>query len=439
LVLAQLEALRDEGHEVIGISAPGPWVADLEREGIRHVPLDSSTRAMDLRADARSARELWRVLRRERLDVLHAHTPKAGVYGRVVGRLAGIPVVVNTVHGLYATPTDRALKRLAVYSLEAVAARFSDAELVLNPEDFDLMRRAGITRRARLVGGGVDLVRYDPDRVTGPEREDVRATLGVRAGQVLVGAVGRLVAEKGYPELFEAFRRLDPECYALVIAGADDPDKRDALPREMLARARAEGVRLLGHRDDLDALYGAMDLFVLPSHREGLPLAGMEAAAMGLPIVATDVRGCRQVVAPGRNGLLVPVRDAPAIAAAISKLGDDPGLRAEMGAAGRALARTEFDEGRVARASLDTYREVANRKGIPMDRVDVLHVVTSDDRRGPETHALELAAALERRGQRVRTVALAPGSHGGGLGVPTLGTRRLRSSSRTAPRHSPPA
>jgi glycosyltransferase involved in cell wall biosynthesis len=423
LVLAQLTALRDEGHDVIGISAPGPWVADLEREGIRHVRLGSSTRAMDLGADARSARELWHVLRRERPDVLHTHTPKAGVYGRVVGRLAGVPVVVNTVHGLYATPSDRAAKRLAVYALEALAARFSDAELVLNPEDFDLMRRTGITRRARLVGGGVDLMRFDPDRVTDAERDDLRAALGVGAGQVLVGAVGRLVAEKGYPELFDAFRRLDPERYTLVVAGADDPDKHDALPPGTLARARADGVRLLGQYDDMDTLYKAMDLFVLASHREGLPLAGMEAAAMGLPVVMTDVRGCRQIVEPGRTGLLVPVGDAPVLAAAISKLGDDPELRAEMGAAGRALAQSEFDERQVARVSLDTYREVAARKGIPRERVDVLQVVTSDDRRGPETHAVELGVALERRGHRVRTVALAPGPHGGGLDVSTLGTR----------------
>jgi glycosyltransferase involved in cell wall biosynthesis len=425
LVLPQLTALRDEGHDVIGISAPGPWVADLERAGIRHVPIESATRAMDLRADVRSARELWAVLRRERPDVLHTHTPKAGVYGRVLGRLAGVPVVVNTVHGLYATPTDPLAKRLAVYSLEAVAARFSDAELVLNPEDFDLMRRTGITRRARVIGGGVDLGRFDPGRVSDAQRVQMRAVLGVPPEQLLLGAVGRLVAEKGYPELFEAFRRLDRERFALVVAGADDPDKPDALPPEVRARACADGVRFLGHRSDLDVLYKSMDVFVLPSHREGYPLAGMEAAAMGVPIVATDVRGCRQIVEPGRNGLLVPPGDAAAIAAAISELGDDARLRSEMGGAGRALARERFDGRRIAQASLDTYLEVAARKGIPSEPVDVLQVITSDDRRGPETHALELGAALERRGHRVRTVALAPGTHGRGLDVATLGDRPL--------------
>src|SRR5262249_12892579 len=106
LVLAQLVALRDEGHEVIGISSPGPWVADLERLGIRHIPLESSTRDASVGADVRSALDLWRVLRRERPDVLHTHNPKPGVYGRIVGRMASVPIVVNTVHGLYATTDD---------------------------------------------------------------------------------------------------------------------------------------------------------------------------------------------------------------------------------------------------------------------------------------------------------------------------------------------
>jgi glycosyltransferase involved in cell wall biosynthesis len=424
LLFAQLKALRDEGHEVICISAPGPWVRELEREGIRHIGLDSSTRVMDLRADARSAVTLWRILRRERPDVLHTHNPKPGFYGRIIGRAAGVRIIVNTVHGLYATSEDPWTRRLAVYLLEAVAARFSDAELVQNPEDFDLMTRARITRRVRLIGNGIDLQRFDPDRFTKADREGMRAALGARAGQVVVGAVGRLVAEKGYPELFDAMRQLDPDHYLLVVIGSDDPAKPDALSKELLTRSRADGVRFLGHRDDVDALYAAMDVFVLASHREGYPRAAMEAAAMGLPVVATNIRGCRQVVDHGRNGLLVPVRDAPAIAAAIGTLGDEP-RRTVMSSAGRAIANARFDERRVVRTVVETYRDIAAQKGVPRRAVDVLQVIASDDRRGPEIHAIDLGAALEARGLKVRTVALAPGPHGRGLGVPVLGRRPL--------------
>jgi glycosyltransferase involved in cell wall biosynthesis len=176
--------------------------------------------------------------------------------------------------------------------------------------------------------------------------------------------VGRMVAEKGLLELFDAARRLDDR-YVVAVIGPDDPAKPDALDRATVHAASEAGVRFLGMRDDVERLYHAMDLFVLPSWREGFPRAAMEAAASGLPVVATDVRGCRQVVDHGMTGLLVPVRDAAALAAAITALGDDPARRRRMGAAAAERARAEFDERRVVDIVLDTYRRVAARKRRP--------------------------------------------------------------------------
>jgi glycosyltransferase involved in cell wall biosynthesis len=364
LVLAQLRAVRDLGGRAIGISAPGPWVEELEAEGIRHLPLTSSTRAMNLAADLGAARELWRILRRERIDVLHTHNPKPGLYGRVVGRLARVPIVVNTVHGLYATEDDPCAKRAVVYGLEGIASRCSDAELFQNPEDFALMQRLHLTRRARFLGNGVDLTRFEPTRFSVTHRQAIRAAFGVDDPNTLVvGTVGRLVAEKGYLELFDACEQL-PARYRLVVAGGDDPDKPDALPRPVMDRARERGVIFLGQRDDVDELYAAMDLFVLASHREGFPRAAMEATAMGLPVVATDVRGCREIVDPDTTGVLVPVRDARSLAAAIRRLGDDPDLLTRMSRAGVARAREHFDERRVVDRVFDTYRDVASRKQV---------------------------------------------------------------------------
>ena len=161
LLLAQLRAVRDAGGTAIGISAPGPWVDELEREGIRHIPLHSSTWAANPARTRRPRAKLWGILRREHIDVLHTHNPKPGVYGRIIGRAARVPIVVNTVHGLYATEDDPAAKRGAVYTLEAVAARCSDAELFQNEEDLALMERLHLTRHARLLGNGVDLARFD--------------------------------------------------------------------------------------------------------------------------------------------------------------------------------------------------------------------------------------------------------------------------------------
>lgn len=363
LLLPQMEAAAALG-EVLGISAPGPYGVELAERGIRHVPLPGSTRGVDLVGDLRAAWWLWRILRRERPDLLHTHNPKPGVYGRIVGRLAGVPMVVNTVHGLYATDADPLWKRLVVYGLEGVASRFSDAELVQNPEDLDLLTRLRLVAPSKLhlLGNGVDLERFNPETAR-TARASVRDELGLSDDRVVVGTVGRLVEEKGYLELFEAMERLE-ERFVLVVVGPDDPDKPDALGRDAVARAERIGVRFLGMRRDVERLYGGFDLFVLASHREGFPRAAMEAAASGLPIVATDIRGCRQVVDHGRNGLLVPLGDPEALAEAVHALGSDPEKRRRMGAASAEKARREFDERRVVEKVIDTYRQVARRKGL---------------------------------------------------------------------------
>lgn len=365
LVEPQLLAVIESGGEAIGISAPGPWVESLEAEGIRHIPLHGSTRGMSLRNDLRAVRELWRVLRREDLTVLHTHNPKPGLYGRILGRLAGVPLVVNTLHGMYVREEDGRAKKLLVYLLEAIAARFSDVELHQNVEDLEFSRRRRIlpSGKGQLLGNGVDLERFDRGRVDPEARRRLREEWGVTEDQIVVGMVGRLVIEKGYLELFEAAAGLDDR-FVLVVVGPEDPEKSDAVPAEVIERARSGGARVLGMRTDMDEVYSAMDLFVLPSHREGFPRAAMEGAAMGLPVVATDIRGCRQVVDDGVNGLLIPVRDPSALRAAIEAVGGDPALREKMGEASRAISRERFDERRVVRVVMESYRRGLAAKGL---------------------------------------------------------------------------
>ena len=364
LLLPQLTRVVDLGSEAIGISADGPYVGELEERGIRHIALSGATRSVDPLADVKAMVSLWRILRTERPDVLHTHTPKPGIYGRVIGRIAGVPAVLNTVHGLYATPDDPIAKRTIVYALEAFAARFSDVELVQSAEDFRLVTERRITRSGRtvLLGNGVDLKRFDPDLGSTDERRLARATFGVDDDQIVVGAVGRLVAEKGFLELFEAARDLDNR-FTLVVIGPHEPDKADAIDTRTVDAARAAGVVFLGMRDDVDVLYRAMDLFVLPSHREGFPRAAMEAAASGLPLIVTDIRGCREVVENGVNGLLVPVRNRQALRSAIVELGNSAELRRQMGEAGRSKAVREFDEQHIVDLVIESQVRALREKG----------------------------------------------------------------------------
>lgn len=363
LILPQLEAAAGVG-ESYGISAPGPYVAEVEARGIVHLPLPASTRGVSLVDDLRAMRQFWKVVRDVRPDILHTHNPKPGIYGRILGRMAGVPIVVNTVHGLYATPESPSGRRAVVYGLEAIASKFSDAELIQNPEDLDLLARRHIVSRQKLhlLGNGVDLERFNPN-VAGELRAAERERLGFAENEVVVGMVGRLVAEKGVPELIAAVGELDPGT-RVVIAGPNDPDKDDAVSPEILEQGRAAGVEFVGMRADVESFYAGLDLFVLPSHREGFPRAAMEAAASGLPLVVTDIRGCRQVVDSGVNGLLVPVKDPEALAAAIRLLVGDPDRRALMGAASAEIAAARFDESRVVEIVMGTYRRLADEKGL---------------------------------------------------------------------------
>jgi glycosyltransferase involved in cell wall biosynthesis len=275
--------------------------------------------------------------------------------------------VVNTVHGLYALPSDRTAKRWVVYGMERAAARCSDIELVQNIEDVPVLHRLGIRApKVRLLGNGIDLARFDASAARA-ERATARAELEIDDDTIVVGAVGRLVAEKGYRELFAAAQALkvtSPNVRLLVV-GPTDTDKHDAIsPTECRDATATAGVRFLGERRDVERLYAAMDIFIIASWREGFSRSGMEAAAMGLPVIATDVRGCRQVVEHDRTGLLIPVRDPDAIVAAVGKLAASADLRRSMGEAGVDMARREFDQRRVIDITLAAYAEVLGHEPV---------------------------------------------------------------------------
>jgi glycosyltransferase involved in cell wall biosynthesis len=359
----QLRAFAEAGMEVVGVSAPGPFVPQLEAWGIRHEPLRHATRSAAVGQDVMALAELWRLFRRLKPDIVHTHNPKPGLYGRAAARAAGVPGVVNTVHGLYASPEDRAPRRAAVYALERAASLCSGAELVQNPEDFDVLARLGIpTDKLVLLGNGIDLQRFRPSP-DGPGRTQARSDLGVDADAVVVGTVARLVWQKGFRELFAAAERLrstHPHI-VFVVVGGSDPDKADAVSSGELADARRRGrIVFTGARDDMEHVYESFDLFVLPSYREGFPRSAMEAAASGLPVIATDIRGCRQVVSHRETGLLVPLHDPVRLASAIEELVVDSALRRSMGTAARRKAEAEFDDRAVVSKTLEAYERVLN-------------------------------------------------------------------------------
>jgi glycosyltransferase involved in cell wall biosynthesis len=351
-------ALRAAGFDVLLLSPPGEHGERLRALGLRWEPVPMRRRSLAPWREAAFVLGLARLLRRERVALLHSFTLKCAVHGGLAARLAGVPARVAAVAGLgyvFTNPHWRArLLRAPVRALLRPALGGANARLVLqNDDDVALFEQAGLVAKdaIRLIpGSGVDLQRF---RRTG--REVFAAT----PHRYLLAS--RLLGDKGVPEFIEAARRLGGSRgdRRFLVAGTPDPGNPTAIAEAQVRAWHDEGViEWLGHVDDMASLLGEVDAVVLPSHREGLPKSLIEAAARALPLVATDVPGCRDVVRDGVEGLRVPVRDPLALADAMARLAADPVAARRYGDAARRRAEAEYDERRVLERTLAVYAEV---------------------------------------------------------------------------------
>lgn len=366
MLVNQMRAIGQAGFSLVAISAAGIDTPAIREAGIRHITVPMTRRVTPF-ADLVALIRLVRVFRRERFDIVHTHTPKAGLLGQYAALLAGVPVRIHTIHGLY-FPGHMSPGRRWIYVLmERITMAFSHLNLSQNAEDIPIAIADSISRpdRIEFLGNGIDLMAYDPDTCPAERKKAVRAKLGLAPHHLVVGIVARFVAEKGYRELLDAARmiaREQPQVRFLFIGGFES-EKADGLHPDIVRQYDLTNVvSLLGHRTDVGDLYAAMDIFTLPSHREGVPRSVMEAAAMGLPAVVSDVRGCRQTVTHNETGYIVPVKDAKALAAALLALITDEGKRRSFGAAARLKAKNEFDERAVFDHVIDAYQRLTRRR-----------------------------------------------------------------------------
>jgi glycosyltransferase involved in cell wall biosynthesis len=345
LLLDHIQALKAAGHDVVAVCAPGEHVNGLRRVGltVETVPMD---RELHPWKDLRSLVALYRLFRKNKFDVVHSHTPKAGLLAPLAARLARVPIVVHTIHGLLFHDRMPRWRRWLYWLPEKWTAKLSDSLLFQSLEDTSTAVRTGLCLPDKItyIGNGIDTSYFSP-HLRPADDSGKRLAFGIGAEDCVVGCVGRLVYEKGFGELFDAVALLrDIRQIRFVIIGPEETDQNDAVPRSQLEMLTNLGnVRLVGFQEDLRPWYRLMDVFVLPSHREGIPRTCMEAAAMRRPVIATDIRGCREVVRHRETGLLVPVRDPRALADAILELSRDPSRRESFGAEGQRLIQAKFD------------------------------------------------------------------------------------------------
>lgn len=367
LLLNQLRYLQDKGMQVHVACSDGEWLPQVEAEGITAHRIEMK-RFIAPASDLSALFSLYRLFRRERFDIVHLHTPKASLLGAIAAKLAGVSRVVYTIHGFYIRDGMARFQREFYLFWERVIASCVDVALSQNRSDVNTAKREGLYQKKKILflGNGIDVARFSPSDRLQEVRMKIRRSLGLPPECHVVGIVARLVREKGLHELLEAVRMLTrdfPDIRLLVI-GPRDETKTDGLsPHAALEYGVADRVVFTGMRLDLPELYSTMDVFALPSYREGFPRTLMEASSMGLPVVASDIRGCREAVEDGKTGILVPVRDAKRLAEGIGRILGDPAMATSMGEAGRRKALSEFDERSVFGTVYETYRSLGVAAG----------------------------------------------------------------------------
>lgn len=354
------ELQEQEDYEVVALSSPGEALDEIrEREKVRTIAV-AMQRHISPVNDLRSLWKLIRVFRKEKPDMVHSMTPKAGLLCMMAAWVCRVPVRIHTFTGLV-FPTSTGLKRKILMATDWLTCACAthvipEGEGVKN----DLVNNKITRKPLRILGygnvRGIDLNRFDPKNP-----EVIKAAEIIRREEVLTFIfIGRLVGDKGILELVKAFCRLNKELpdTRLLLVGREEP-QLDPLDSSTLKEISDNpAIEAVGQKTDVRPWLLASDIFVLPSHREGFPNVVIEAGAMGLPSIVTDINGSREIIHNGENGLIVPVKNANALYEAMKHLAETPEEIRTMAANARPMIASRFEQSFVRQCLKDYYKEI---------------------------------------------------------------------------------
>ncbi|RAL21263.1 glycosyltransferase family 1 protein [Lujinxingia litoralis] len=361
----QLPAMKQRGMQIEALCSPGPHVERMSRELDIPIHTVEMPRRISPVQDLRALSDLFKTIRRLNPDIVHAHTPKGGLLGTISAFTAGTPVRIYHMRGLpletatgwrrtLLTATERVSTTLATRTI-AVGFALRQTALELN-----LCAPSRICVLAGGSGQGVDAEhRFNPQRFDADHRARSRAELGLSEDDFVVGFVGRLVVDKGIATLTRAFEKLHqvaPNAHLVLVGPFEERDALSPATRDALKAH--PNVHLLGFQPDTAALYPLFDLLTLPTRREGFPNVLLEAAAMGLPVVASDIGPCQEAVAHEETGLIVPTDDDHALFAALNRYRLRPQLLASHGEAARQRALTRYNPSAIADDLYELYSQL---------------------------------------------------------------------------------
>ena len=348
LLLGQLKFLKNQSYNVYAVCSSGSLIKDVEKEGIKVKTIDFN-RGFNLFAHLIAFFKLFFYFKKKKFDIVHTHNPVPGFLGQLAAKMTGVPIIINTIHGFYFQERDSWLKRNFLISIEKIAAKCSNLIFSQNEEDIKTAIKEKIcdSQKIKYLGNGIDVQKFNPKRFSEEFIDKKKRELNLNSNFKIIGIIGRLVKEKGYLELFEAFKKVlnrFPDIILLVI-GPEEPKKKDKIKQNIVKNYGIEGnVLFLGQRTDIDELYPLFDIFVLPSHREGFPRTIIEAQAVAKPVITTNIRGCREAIENNKTGILISPKNSEELSKAIIYLFENPERAKEMGKSGRRKVEREFDE-----------------------------------------------------------------------------------------------
>lgn len=353
---------EQEGYEVVAISSPGPALNEVrEREKVRTVAVPMERHISPLK-DLKSLIKLINVFRKERPTMVHSMTPKAGLLCMMAAWITKVPIRVHTFTGLV-FPTSTGIKRRILMATDWLTCACA-THIIPEGEGVkaDLLNN-GITRKPIRVLGhgnvrGIDLNRFNPEL---PEVQSEAAKIR-KEGLFTFIFIGRLVRDKGINELINAFSRLNeryPKTRLLLVGRYEE--KLDPLEPETLSEIeRNPAIEAVGQQSDVRPWLAASDVFVLPSYREGFPNVVIEAGAMGLPSIVTDINGSREIIIEGRNGTIIPPRQPNILSLAMEVFVTDKSLVNRLSSDARQLIACRYEQSYVRKCLIDYYKEILN-------------------------------------------------------------------------------
>lgn len=362
-LLPLIAALKNEGYIVEIACNSGEIGEELKKEGykIHHIPF---SRNINVVSHLMNLFRLVRLIRKEKYQCLHAHTPVAGIIARLAGRIAGVPVILYTAHGFYFHEHMNPITFKIAYSIEKIWCRyFTDYLFFQSKEDYAMAVSKKFNRADQIlyIGNGVSPELFNPSLY---DRDTLRNIMGLSGDDIVLIFVGRIVREKGITELFQAYKNIKgkhPKVKLLLVGDSVEGDRDSVNINELLnemPQATKKDIFVLGLRNDVPQLLSMADIFILPSYREGLPRSIIEAMAMNKPIIATNIRGCREEVYPGVNGYLCKVKDTYDLTHKLLMLLQEPEIINRFGEKSRELFLKEFDERKVLEKQLHVFRKI---------------------------------------------------------------------------------